>query len=92
MNALPLWAAEVHGQVQFGGLPLPGATVTASQGDRNFVAVADPMGNYSFPDLPDGAWAFKVEMLGFRGPQASERHCGRRRTGEQLRPEDALAR
>jgi trimeric autotransporter adhesin len=65
LNALPLWAAEVHGQIKFGGLPVPGATVTASQGDRNFTAVADQMGNYSLPDLADGAWAFKIEMLGF---------------------------
>ena len=65
LNALPLWAAEVHGQVKFGGLPLPGATISASQGDKNFVAVSDPNGNYSIPDLPDGVWNFKVEMLGF---------------------------
>jgi Carboxypeptidase regulatory-like domain len=65
LNALPLWAAEVHGQVKFGGLPLPGATVSASQGDKNFVALADANGNYSIPDLADGAWTLKVEMLGF---------------------------
>jgi trimeric autotransporter adhesin len=65
LNALPAWAAEVHGQVKFGGLPLPGATVSASQGDKNFVAVADQNGNYSIPDLADGVWSFKVEMLGF---------------------------
>ncbi len=65
LNALPLWATEVHGQVKFGGLPVPGATVTASQGGKNFAAVTDAMGNYSFADLADGAWAFKVEMLGF---------------------------
>ena len=65
LNALPLWAAEVHGEVKFGGLPLPGATVSASQGDKNFVAVADPDGKYSIADLPDGVWNIKVEMLGF---------------------------
>ena len=65
LNALPLWAAEVHGQVKFGGLPLPGATVSASQGDKNFVALADANGNYSIPDLADGAWTIKAEMLGF---------------------------
>ena len=65
LNALPLWAGEIHGQVKFGGLPLPGATVSASQGDKNFVALADGNGNYSLPDLPEGVWKFKVEMLGF---------------------------
>lgn len=46
-------------------LPLPGATVTATQGDKKFSAVSDPQGNYRFPDLPDGAWHLQVEMLGF---------------------------
>jgi hypothetical protein len=65
LNALPLWAAEIHGQVRFGGLPVPGATVTASQGDRSFSAVTDQQGDYSLPELADGVWSFKVEMLGF---------------------------
>jgi hypothetical protein len=58
-------AAEQKGEVRFGGLPVPGATVTATQGDRTLVAVTDAMGNYSFPDLPDGDWHFQIEMLGF---------------------------
>ena len=58
-------AAERHGKVNFGGLPVPGATVTASQGDKKLTAVTDPDGSYSFPDLPDGAWTIQVEMLGF---------------------------
>jgi trimeric autotransporter adhesin len=60
-----LTAAEHHGQVAFGGLPLPGATVTAIQGGRNFTAVTDQQGLYSFPDLPDGVWTIRVEMLLF---------------------------
>src|SRR5215471_6126569 len=58
-------AAERHGQVKFGGLPLPGATVTAQQGDKKMTAISDPDGNYSFADLPDGSWSIQVEMLGF---------------------------
>jgi len=58
-------ASEHHGQVTFGGLPLPGATVTATQGDRKFVAVTDQQGQYSFPDLTDGAWTIEVEMQCF---------------------------
>ena len=27
-------ASEYHGQVTFGGLPVPGATITATQGDQ----------------------------------------------------------
>ena len=61
----PVWGAEYHGQVRFGGLPLPGATVTATQGDKKASAVSDPQGAFSFADLPDGAWQLQVEMLGF---------------------------
>src|SRR5271156_4909310 len=60
-----LAASEQHGQVTFGGLPVPGATVTASQGDKKITAVTDPQGAYSFPDLTNGVWTVQVEMLGF---------------------------
>ena len=60
-----LLASEQHGVVTFGGLPVPGATVTATQGDKKVTAVTDPMGAYSFPDLADGAWNIQVDMLGF---------------------------
>ena len=57
--------SEYHGQVTFGGLPLPGATVTATQGDRKFVAVTDQRGLFAFPDLKDGNWTLQVEMQCF---------------------------
>jgi len=63
-----LWAAEYRGQVTFGGLPVPGATVTAANGDRKFVAITDLQGQYSFPDLTDGSngtWSIEIRMLGF---------------------------
>jgi hypothetical protein len=60
-----LAATEHHGQVTFGGLPVPGATVTATQGDKSLTAITDAQGVYTFPDLPDGVWAMRVEMLGF---------------------------
>jgi len=41
---LPLIAAEYRGQVKFGGLPLPGATVTATQSDKKMTAVSDERG------------------------------------------------
>ena len=65
LSLCALTAAEHEGQVKFGGLPVPGATVTATQGDRSLVAITDQQGNYSFADLPDGVWNFQVEMLGF---------------------------
>jgi hypothetical protein len=61
----PLFAAEQHGQVTFAGLPLPGASVTVTQGDKSLAAITDQQGNYTFADVPDGAWTFKVEMLCF---------------------------
>jgi hypothetical protein len=63
--AIAFGASERHGFVKFGGLPLPGATVTASQGDKKIVTVTDPQGAYSFADLPEGAWTIEVEMLCF---------------------------
>ena len=60
-----LEAAEHHGQVRFGGLPVPGATVTATQGEKRVVAVTDQQGAYSFPDLAEGIWTIQVEMLCF---------------------------
>jgi len=60
-----LTAAEHHGVVKFGGLPLPGATVTASQGDKTLSVITDLQGAYTFPDLADGTWKMRVEMLCF---------------------------
>ena len=58
-------ASEHHGQVTFGDLPVPGATVTATQGSTQLVTTTDQQGLYSFPDLKDGKWAIEVEMTGF---------------------------
>src|ERR1035438_2479886 len=58
-------ASEHHGVVKFGGLAVPGATVTATQGDKKLVAITDPRGVYTFADLPDGVWNLQVEMLCF---------------------------
>jgi hypothetical protein len=49
----------------FGGVPVPGATVTVTNGDKRFVTVTDPMGMYSFPDVSEGSWPIEIEMLGF---------------------------
>ena len=60
-----LVAAEHHGVVKSGGLPVPGATITAAQGDKKVVTTSDSQGVYSFPNLADGVWTMTVEMLGF---------------------------
>jgi hypothetical protein len=60
-------ASEYHGQVTFGGIPVPGTTVTvtATQGAKKVVAVTDPQGVFTFPDLADGTWSLTIEMTGF---------------------------
>ena len=65
MAVFGLAAAEHHGQVKFNGVPVPGATVTATQGDKKQIAVTDLQGDYAFPDLAEGVWAMQVEMLCF---------------------------
>src|SRR4051794_10700725 len=57
-----LEAAEHHGVVRFGGLPVPGASVTATQNEKTFSTITDLQGAYSFADLPDGTWTIQVEM------------------------------
>jgi hypothetical protein len=65
--AFPVLAAasEYHGQITFGGLPLPGATVTATQGAKSFTTTSDQGGVYHFDDLPDGTWKIEIEMQCF---------------------------
>jgi hypothetical protein len=60
-----LHGSEHRGMVRFGGLALPGASVSAVQGDQRRIAVTDGRGVYSFPDLADGAWTVRVEMQCF---------------------------
>lgn len=65
LGAILMLASEHHGLVTLGGLPVPGAIVTATQGEKKVTAVTDGMGSYSFPDLADGTWSVQVEMSGF---------------------------
>ena len=58
-------ASEYHGQVLFGGVPVPGATVTVTQGAKRFTTVTDQQGVYEFPDLVDGTWKVQITMRGF---------------------------
>ncbi len=60
-----LAAVEHHGRVTFNGLPVPGVTVTATESGKRVVAVTDQQGAYAFPDLAEGIWTIRVEMLCF---------------------------
>lgn len=55
-------ASPYRGTVTFGGLPLPWATITATQGTKTVTVVADEQGNFQFDDLADGTWTLDIEM------------------------------
>jgi trimeric autotransporter adhesin len=61
--ALP--ASEYQGTVSAGGLPIPGAMITAVQGERRVVTTSDDRGRFAFTELADGRWTIEVEMVGF---------------------------
>jgi hypothetical protein len=63
--AVPTLAAEHRGRVNFGGLPVPGATVTASRGEQRFSTVTGLQGLYTFPELAGGPWTIQIEMQCF---------------------------
>ncbi|HLH01799.1 MAG TPA: TonB-dependent receptor [Bryobacteraceae bacterium] len=58
-------ALAQSGFVRSNGQPIPGATVTATQGAQSFSTVTDADGHYGFPPLGPGAWNVSVEMFGF---------------------------
>ncbi len=58
-------ASPYSGQVTFGGLPLPGATITAIQGDKRLAITSDESGRYRFDDLPDGQWNIEIALQCF---------------------------
>src|ERR1700739_2036808 len=60
-------AAQYRGQVSSGGLPIPGATVSVVQGNKEFSTITDRQGRYYFPELTDGTWTIQIQMTGFLG-------------------------
>jgi trimeric autotransporter adhesin len=58
-------AADYHGQVVFAGQPLPGATVTVTQGSKKVAAVSDPGGIFTVSGLEDGPAKLEIDMLCF---------------------------
>ncbi len=53
------------GFVKSGDQPIPGATITVSQGSQTFSTVTDADGHYVFPPLGAGTWTVSIEMFGF---------------------------
>ena len=63
--AQTLWAAEYHGRVRYGDVPVPGATVTLTQGSTELTTVTDSQGLYVFPKIAEGSWKISIELRGF---------------------------
>jgi trimeric autotransporter adhesin len=61
----PTGASELSGRVRFSGVAVPGAVVSATQGDRIVSTVTDDAGTFRFASLEDGAWQLRIEMRGF---------------------------
>jgi len=59
-----LSATRLSGSVRAADQFIPGATVTASQGNAQALAYTDDAGRYSL-ELAPGVWDLRVEMLGF---------------------------
>lgn len=53
------------GFVRSAGQPIPGATVTASQGSSTVSTVTDEDGHYSFALLAPGQWTVSIDLFGF---------------------------
>ncbi len=63
--AMPVRATEYYGQVFFGAVPVPGATVTVTEDAERFSTVTDEQGLYLFANLADGPWKIEITMRGF---------------------------
>lgn len=53
------------GYVRFQDQPIPGATVTAVQGDKKLATSTDGDGVYRFFEMTPGTWKVTVSMVGF---------------------------
>src|SRR2546430_3505778 len=65
----PLSAAQYGGTVRSSELTIPGATISATQGEQKIVTTTDDGGQYVLANLPAGAWTLQVEMFGFKVAQ-----------------------
>jgi hypothetical protein len=63
-------AADHSGLITFTGLPVPGATIIATQSDKRIIVHSDEYGVYRLSGLDDGVWNIRVEMVGFETTSA----------------------
>src|SRR5262249_47505601 len=64
LAAEPQAASDLSGRVLFSGLGVPGATVTATRGERTLSTAADDDGGFTLAGLDEGTWTVRVEMRG----------------------------
>ncbi len=55
-------ASAYYGKVSFNGLPVPGATIIATEGAKKFSTVSDLGGVFHFENLAEGVWKIEIEM------------------------------
>lgn len=65
MAAGALAGAQQGGSIVSAGLPIPGAVVTATLGEKKLATSTDEAGRYLFEDLSPGVWTIQVEAFGF---------------------------
>src|SRR6266496_2034660 len=53
------------GVVRALGRPIPGASITATLGDRKVVTTTDESGRYELDHLTPGDWTIQVDMVAF---------------------------
>ena len=61
-------AMALHAQsglVKSANQPIPGASITATQGDTKVVTTTGENGRYTLPPLAKGAWTIEASMTGF---------------------------
>ena len=58
-------AGPLSGLVSSHGQPIPGATITITQGDNKYQALTGDDGRYQLSGIESGTWQYKVEMFGF---------------------------
>jgi hypothetical protein len=57
--------ADLTGRVTFGGVGVPGATVTATRGERTLSTLTTDDGTFKIANVDNGSWTLRVEMRGF---------------------------
>lgn len=58
-------SSDLSGEVLFKGLPVPGALITVTQGERVVTTTSNVDGVFRFVGLDDGHWTLRVQMRGF---------------------------